>query len=319
MGTDVKIIAEFCQNHNGQFEILKQMLDAAVTAGASYAKIQTMFADDLSFRERFENGIVDGSGNTVSICRPYLKEYERLKKLELSYEQQSAFVSLCRIAGIEPLTTAFNLSSIPEIHNCGFKSIKIASYDCASIPLIRLAANFFSEVIISTGATFQEEIVSTVRVLNLVGVAFSLLHCVTIYPTPLDKMNLLRMLKLNEHTVNFGLSSHPLNSVDGIKADLVAIFLGAKIVERHFTVLPESDTRDGKVSINAKQLSDIATFAKMTKIDQIRYLTEHVPNYETCLGSDDVVLSSDELLNRDYYRGRFCNMIDCKEVSNWEM
>jgi len=319
MTNDVKIIAEFCQNHNGNFEVLRKMLDSAVESGASYAKIQTIFAKDLSFRERFENGIVDNKGEMVSIRRPYREEYERLKNLELSYEQQANFVSLCRIAGIEPLTTAFNLDSIPEIHDCGFKSIKIASYDCASLALIKLAARVFSEIIVSTGASFQVEIDSAVGILKASTATFSLLHCVTIYPTPLDQMNLLRMLKLKEHTANFGLSSHPLNSADGIKADLVAIFLGAKLIERHFTVLPEIDTRDGKVSIDNLQLRDIVTFSGMNKIDQYQYLSKHVPEYEVCLGKVDAVLSSGELLNRDYYRGRFCNRIDGREVFNWEM
>jgi sialic acid synthase SpsE len=319
MTNDVKIIAEFCQNHNGNFEILRKMLYDAVESGASYAKIQTIFAKDLSFRERFENGLVNDTGIAVSIRRPYREEYERLKNLELSYEQQSEFVSLCRIAGIEPLTTAFNLDSIPDIYNCEFKSIKIASYDCASIPWLKSAASCFSEVIVSTGASFLEEIESAVKTLKTTGVAYSLLHCVTIYPTPLNKMNLLRMMKLKEHTANFGLSSHPLNSIDGIKADLVAIFLGAKLIERHFTVLPETDTRDGKVSINNLQLRDIVTFSRMSKNDQLEYLVEHVPEYEECLGNADAVLSSDELLNRDYYRGRFCNRVEGKEVSNWEM
>ena len=61
-----EFIAEFCQNHNGNFEILKQMLDAALHAGATYAKIQSIFAEDLSFRERFEKGIIDKNGNVVS-------------------------------------------------------------------------------------------------------------------------------------------------------------------------------------------------------------------------------------------------------------
>lgn len=318
MKPNTEVIAEFCQNHNGDFEVLKRMVEAALHAGATYAKIQSIFAEELSFRERFEKGIVDENGNVVSICRPFKNEYDRLRKLELTYLQQSEFVSICRSAGIEPLTTAFTITSIPFIRECGFTSIKIASYDCASIPLLKSASSYFNELIVSTGATLWEEILAAVEVLTASGVKFSLLHCVTIYPTPLDKMNLLRMLDLKDYTPNFGLSSHPLNTLDGIKADMVAIYLGAKLIERHFTILPEEETRDGKVSINRAQLAEIVMFSELSSAEQHQMILERVPEYDEILGNTHFELSNDELLNRDYYRGRFCNKHGSKEVFNWD-
>src|SRR4030042_3196649 len=101
----MKIITDFCQNHNGSFEILKKMSREAAEGGATHGKIQTMFADDLSFREKFEEGEFDSEGNIITIKRPYNLEYERLKKLELSYEQNAAFVNECKNAGIIPLTS----------------------------------------------------------------------------------------------------------------------------------------------------------------------------------------------------------------------
>ncbi|MFC2028984.1 general stress protein, partial [Chloroflexota bacterium] len=70
------IIAEFCQNHNGDRNILKDMIWAAADAGAAYAKVQSMLADDLTSRERFEEGLWDGD-RQVAIKRPYKPEYER--------------------------------------------------------------------------------------------------------------------------------------------------------------------------------------------------------------------------------------------------
>ncbi len=318
MESKTEFIAEFCQNHNGDFEVLKRMLDAAVNAGATYAKIQTIFANDLSYRERFEKGEIEDDGRVVSICRPYITEYERLKTLELTYEEQSKFVSLCLNAGIKPLTTAFTVNSVPEIRECGFTSIKIASYDCASAPLLKSASSYFDEVIVSTGATFLEELEAAIEVLKFCEVNFSVLHCVTIYPTPLNKMNLLRMLKLKDYTPNVGLSSHPLNSVDGTKADMVAIYIGAKIIERHFTILPESETRDGKVSITDNQLDELVNFSMLNKTDQHQMIQERVPEYDEILGKEELSLSSEELLNRDYYKGRFCNKIGSNQVFNWD-
>jgi sialic acid synthase SpsE len=313
-----EFIAEFCQNHNGDFEVLKRMLDAALNAGATFAKIQTIFANDLSYRERFEKGEIDDDGRVVSICRPYITEYERLKTLELTYEEQSKFVSLCLNAGIKPLTTAFTVTSIPAIRECGFTSIKIASYDCASTPLLKSASSYFDEVIVSTGATFLEEIEAAVEVLKFSGVNFSVLHCVTIYPTPLDKMNLRRMLKLKDYTPNVGLSSHPLNSVDGTKADMAAIYLGARLIERHFTILPEKETRDGKVSVTDDQLKELVNFSMLNKTDQYKVIQDQVPEYASIIGKEELSLSSEELLNRDYYKGRFCNKVGDNQVFNWD-
>ena len=98
-----QLIAEFCQNHNGDFEILKDMIHEAHEAGADYAKIQTIFADMLSYRDRFENGLTK-NGIIKSIKRPYQEEYDRLKNLEISYELQSEFVDICKKVGIKPIT-----------------------------------------------------------------------------------------------------------------------------------------------------------------------------------------------------------------------
>ena len=76
-----RIAVELCQNHNGDIELMKDMVAAAAEAGATYVKMQTIFIDDLTKRERFEDG-----ANGKSIVRPYAPEYERLKKLDLPPE-----------------------------------------------------------------------------------------------------------------------------------------------------------------------------------------------------------------------------------------
>ena len=108
------LIAELCQNHNGDFDLLKKMVYSAKESGADFVKIQTIFADMLAFRERFEEGIVEG-GVTKSIKRPYKEEYDRLKKLELTFKQQKEFIRICHELDIKPLTTAFTCDSIDKI------------------------------------------------------------------------------------------------------------------------------------------------------------------------------------------------------------
>ena len=81
----MKIIAELCQNHNGDFEIVKKMVDVAAKAGATHVKLQTIYAKNLAYRSIFENGL-ELNNKTISIKRPWKDEYNRLKSLELKYK-----------------------------------------------------------------------------------------------------------------------------------------------------------------------------------------------------------------------------------------
>lgn len=314
----MRIIADFCQNHNGNFEILKSMINEAAGAGATFGKIQTMFADDLSYREDFENSKFDSNGKVLAIKRPYKQEYERLKKLELTYKQHEEFIKECNNAGIIPLTSVFTIDSIPMIKDLGWKFVKVASYDCGSLPLIRKLSNHFEELIISTGATYDYEIENTADYLNGINKKFSFLHCMTIYPTPLKHMNLKRMEYLRKFTGSVGLSEHSLVEKDGVKASIAAIYLGADIVERHFTILPEDSTKDGKVSIRREHIKELIDFSNLSKQDQEHYINKNIPEFKILTGKEKRDLSEEEILNRNYYRGRFCNKINNKQIFNWE-
>jgi len=83
--------------------------------------------------------------------------------------------------------------------------------------------------------------------------------------------------------------------------------------------LPEEETRDGKVSITRSQLAELVMFSKLSSAEQYQIILERVPEYDEILGKRHFELSNDELLNRDYYRGRFCNRYGSKEVFNWEL
>ena len=87
-----KIIAELCQNHNGDTKMLGEMVAAASESGADIVKIQSMRSKDLTFRERFENGLVEG-GKVKIIKKPYKAELERLSKLDLDFDAHAKFLS----------------------------------------------------------------------------------------------------------------------------------------------------------------------------------------------------------------------------------
>lgn len=314
----MKIIAELCQNHNGNVDTLKIMIQEAAEGGATHIKIQTIYAEDVVYRERFEDGIITQDGTIECIKRPYVTEYERLKKLELSYVEHELFIKECNQYGVIPLSTAFTHGSIDMLKQLGFRSVKVASYDCASVPLINRLVDNFDEIIVSTGATFDDEIANTASLLQKSGKLFSLLHCVTLYPTPLHEIHLNRMNYLKTFSDSVGLSEHTLVPRDGIKASIAAIYFGADVIERHFTILPEDATRDGKVSIRKEHLVELVRFSKLSINDQKEYIEEYIPEFSQMLGSKERFLTKDELLNRDYYRGRFATHIYKKPIYNWE-
>ena len=311
----VKIIAEACQNHKGDLETLKNMIYAAKEAGADYIKIQSMLADELTSRERFEEAIIE-NGKVKAIKRPYKAEYDRLNPMDLNDEAHIWFIEECKKVSIKPLTTVFAFSRIKFIASLDWEEIKVASYDCASIPFIKELKKYFSHLYISTGATFDEELEKTAETLK--DHPFTLMHCVTIYPTPLEEIHLRRINWLRQFTNSVGFSDHTLVKRDGLKASLAAIFYGADVIERHFTILDRSQTKDGPISINPNELKELVEFSKLKKDEQRKYIEKNIKEIDMMLGKETRELSEEELLNRDYYRGRFASKIDSRIRYNWE-
>ena len=309
------IIAEACQNHKGDLSILKDMIYAAKEAGADYIKIQSMLADELTQRERFEQGVIE-NGKVKSMKRPFGPEYERLKPMDLSDEAHVWFIEECQKADIKPLTTIFTYSRIEYLSSLGWDQVKVASYDCSSFPFLRELRKYFKHLFISTGSVNDSEIKETSEVLK--GSSYSFLHCVTIYPTPLNEIHLRRIDWLRRFTASVGFSDHTLLERDGLKASFAALYFGANVIERHFTVLDKSSTKDGPVSVNPDQLKELVKFSKLDKEQQKEYINEYVNEYDIMLGVETRELSDQELLNRDYYKGRFAAMINGKCRYNWE-
>jgi len=315
------IIAECCQNHNGDYGLLKEMTYAAAEAGADYVKIQTIFADRLSFRPQFQSGLMEDEIVKV-IKRPFEPEYERMKGLELTREQMSDFVALCGQLNVRPLTTCFTRQDVNMIKELGFNEIKVASYDCASFQMIRELKPKFGRLIVSTGASYDDEIEKCASLLE--GADYALLHCVSVYPTPLRMANINRLQFLKKFNAPVGFSDHSSNiGNEHLVASAAAIHYGADILERHFTILDSSASKDGPVSISTDDISWLKMFSKQNASDQIQSLDHKFADWRRCLGSEQRSLSDDELLNRDYYRGRFCSKFEDssgnkRQVFNWE-
>ena len=312
----VEFIAECCQNHNGDKEILKKMIHTASENGADYVKIQAIRSKDLSKRTRFEDGEVDSNGKIKIIKRPYDNELERLKKLDLSLEDEFWFVEECKKAGVKSMTTLFTRNACDEISKMGYDAIKIASYDCASYPLLNDVKKITNKIFVSTGATFDDEIIKASEV--LAGSNYQFLHCVTIYPTPLEKLNLNGINFLKKFTNYVGYSDHSKPSETGLIASKIAIAMGSTCIERHYTVLKPDESRDGPVSINPQMLNELSHFSNLENDEQWDHINTIFPDWKITLGKKNRDLSNEELLNRDYYRGRFVNKEKNREYFNWD-
>lgn len=306
MKQKIKLIAEFCQNHNGSFDLVQRMLDAAASAGATHVKLQNIYTKNVVRREQFEHGSICENGEVFAIKRPFQDEYNRLKGLELTQEENRTFIEMANARGLIPMTTCFVRGDIKMLSELGYSEIKVASYDCASFPMLRELSERFSHVYVSTGASFDDEVKFAAKVLGEKADAYSFLHCVTLYPTPLDQLHLSRLEWLSSLSKQVGFSDHSHVESTGLIATKAAVCLGATIIERHFTVLPEAETKDGPVSISGDDLAEIKRFYGLETEAQESELDVLMPNWRAVVyGEVARRLSPEELLNRDYYRGRF--------------
>ena len=316
-----KIIVEICQNHNGDRKLLQELIRVAAENGADIIKGQIIFSEDTTDRERFNEGYLEHNGVRKAIHRPYGVEIARLKTLDLSEADYHFFVEEVKRAGKTPMLTVFSRKRIPltaSLPWSGEKLVKVASYDCGSFPMIRELADNFDTLIVSTGASFNEEVEETSKILKEKNKRFALLHCVTSYPNTLAMANLARMEWLRTFTKEVGWSDHTLVARDGIKAAQVALMLGADYIERHFTILPSDKTKDGPISINPAQLKELSRFARLAKNEQKQFVEKEIPEWRIMLGYAKRDMTHTEMLNRDYYRGRFASFANNEWVYNWE-
>lgn len=297
------------------------MIHVAKENGADIIKGQVIFSEDLIPRERFDEGHEETNGVRKTIKRPYGAERERLASLDLTEDDYRFFVNEVNKVGAIPMMTVFSRNRVPMTARLPWQGetfTKVASYDCASKPLISDLAYNFDMLIVSTGATFDEEIRDTAAMLKGKNKKFALLHCVTSYPNTLAMANLNRINWLRQFTPQVGWSDHTLVARDGIKAAKVALMLGADYIERHFTILASDKTKDGPISINPVLLRELADFAKLSNEEQKAIVVKEIPEWELMLGSTQREMTHTEMLNRDYYRGRFASLVNNEWVYNWE-
>jgi len=250
MRSRVYIIAEAGVNHNGDFELAKQLIDIAVEAKVDAVKFQTWKTELLvsKFAKMAEYQI-ENTGVEES-------QFDLIKKLELSYPQFSKLKEYCDQKGIEFLSTPDEEESATFINTLQDK-FKIGSAELTNIPYLRFIARFGKEIILSTGMGNMEEIRMAVEAIIEEGLPkekIALLHVTTQYPTPMEEVNLRAMLTLKEEFgVRVGYSDHTM----GIEVPVAAVAMGAEIIEKHFTIDTSMEGPDHQASLSPEELKQM--------------------------------------------------------------
>lgn len=235
-------IAEAGVNHNGDLKLAKALVDAAAEAGADAVKFQTFRAEDLvaAGTEMAEYQKAN-TGKQES-------QFEMLKRLELGERQHFVLRDHCRKRGIQFLSTPHSgKDSLDLLGRVGVLAYKVASGDLTNHPfLVQLAAKG-RPVILSTGMASLEEVVEAVALLRGGGARdLVVLQCTTQYPCPPEDVNLKAMLSIGEACrTPVGFSDH----TEGLEAGVLAVRLGAVLVEKHLTLDRDLPGPDHKASL----------------------------------------------------------------------
>lgn len=243
------IIAEAGINHEGNFDKSIQMVDAAVKAGADCVKFQCHITE----KEMIHTDMKPGK-----ISEELL--WDIIKRCELTEEEEIQIKKYCEEKAIIYLSTPFSREASDRLERMGVPAFKIGSGECNNIPLIEHIARKGKPIILSTGMNDMESIQKSVEVIRKYGVPLMLMHCVSMYPAPYDKIRLPSIVQLREKfDLPVGLSDHSL----GIYTCLGAVGLGAVALEKHFTISRKWPGPDNPISIEPRELKSLVKGAKV--------------------------------------------------------
>lgn len=285
------VIAEAGVNHNGSIDLAKKLVNEAAFAKADFVKFQSFKASKLATKSASKAQYQkDNSSSSES-------QYEMLKRLELSESDQLELFNYCEKIGISFLSTPFDEESATFLAPL-VPIFKVSSSDLDNFLLLKHLCSFKKPIILSTGMANIEEIITSISFIkecwrdsgvnatdNLVHKSHSIpylsvLHCTTAYPTPLEDANVSAMVTIKNLTgLNVGYSDHTL----GFDASTAAVALGAKVIEKHFTLDKNMEGPDHKASLPANKLAEFISILR---------------NVELALGEGHKVISETEKLNK---------------------
>ncbi|MCM1398915.1 MAG: pseudaminic acid synthase [Clostridium sp.] len=259
----VFIIAEMSANHMQDIERAKKIISEAKDAGADAVKIQTYRPDTIT---------VDCYGDEF-LCTPEspwegMNLYELYKTAYTPWEWHKELFDYAKKIGIPMFSTPFDLSAVDFLHQFDMPAYKIASFEINDIPLIKKTAKEMKPVIISTGLATLSDIELAVDTCREAGNhQITLLKCVSEYPTPYEDIHLKTMVNMREtFGCEVGLSDHSLGSC----VPVAAVALGAKVIEKHFTLCRAEGGADAEFSMEP---------------NEFRQMVEDIRNIEKAIGT----------------------------------
>ena len=277
----VFIIAEAGVNHNGSIELAFKLVDVAVNAGADAIKFQTFKSESLvsknTQKAEYQKKTTDSSESQL----------EMLQKLELKLDAYKKLNDYCKEKNIMFLSTPFDHSSIDLLNGLDLKIFKIPSGEITNLPYLRHIGSLAKKIILSSGMSTLKEIGEAISILVSSGTKkenISVLHANTMYPTPMEDVNLNAMQTIkNEFDIAVGYSDHTL----GIEVDIAAVAMGATIIEKHFTLDKMMIGPDHKASLEPRELEAMVAAIR---------------NIEKALGSNIKTVTPSEQVNKNIVR-----------------
>ncbi|MDB4291361.1 N-acetylneuraminate synthase [Cyclobacteriaceae bacterium] len=249
MANKVIIIAEAGVNHNGDINLAKKLIEEAAHSGADYVKFQTFKAKNLVSKtaRKADYQVKNTNGGDDS-------QFQMLKNLEMPSEWHFELKDYAEKLGIKFLSTGFDEEAIDFLNKLGVDLFKIPSGEITNKPYLIDVAEKGKPIILSTGMATLEEVIAAVDVLVAHGITkkmITVLHCNTEYPTPMQDVNLLAMHHIKSQLgVEVGYSDHTL----GIEVAVAAVALGARVIEKHFTLDKNMVGPDHLASLEPKKL-----------------------------------------------------------------
>jgi N-acetylneuraminate synthase len=244
---EVFIIAEAGVNHNGSLDVARRLAEAAKETGADAVKFQTFRTEALVARGAQKAAYQRRETN------PEESQFDMLKRLELDTASHAELMAHCRQMGIAFLSSPFDEDSADLLENLGVERFKLGSGELTNLPLLAHVAAKGKPVILSTGMATLGEVEAALETLHKHGVTdVTLLHCVTEYPTPVEQVNLRAMLTLRAaFGVPVGYSDH----TEGTEIAIAAVALGARVIEKHFTLDRHLPGPDHKASLEPDEFA----------------------------------------------------------------
>lgn len=277
------IIAELSANHGGNISIAKESIKAAQEIGANAVKLQTYTADTLTLDCDKDDFII--KGGTLWDDK---KLYDLYKEAYLPWEWHQELFDYARKIGIDIFSSPFDKSAVDFLETLNPSAYKIASFEITDYELVRYTASKMKPMIISTGIATMDEIQDIVAICKSEGnEEIILLKCTSAYPASLEDANLNTIPDLAKtFNVISGFSDHTL----GIVAPVVAVTLGAKVIEKHFILDKSIGGADCEFSLDKDEFSQMVQALRDT---------------EKLLGKVDYSMTPKKLKNRKFSRSLY--------------